>query len=64
MLRQQGLDDAHAAVRSIGQGCSGAFGFSGFVVAALMTSSGMSDTASRARIRATLLARVGLVSRP
>jgi hypothetical protein len=47
-----------------GQGCSGALGSSGFVVAALMASIGMSRTASKARIRAMLLARVGLVSRP
>jgi hypothetical protein len=44
-----------------GQGCSGAFGSSGFVVAALMASIGMSGTASSSRIRAMLLARVGLV---
>jgi hypothetical protein len=46
-----------------GQGCSGALSSSGFVVAALMASIGMSGTASKARIRAMLLARVGLVSR-
>src|SRR5215813_7452816 len=47
-----------------GQECSGGFSSSGFVVAASMASIGMSDTASKARIRAMLLARVGLVSRP
>jgi hypothetical protein len=44
-----------------GQGCSGALGSSGFVVAALMASIGMSGTASSSRIRAMLLARVGLM---
>src|SRR5215831_20979721 len=43
-----------------GQACSGAFGSSDFVWAALMASIGMSGTASSARIRAMLLARVGL----
>jgi hypothetical protein len=42
-----------------GQGCSGAFGSSGFVVAALMASIGRSGTASSSRIRAMLLAQVG-----
>src|SRR5712692_5430807 len=46
-----------------GQGCSGGFGSSDFVLAALMASIGMSGTASKARIRAMLLARVGLASR-
>jgi hypothetical protein len=45
------------------QGCSGAFGSSGFAVAALMASTGMSGTASSSRIRSMLLARVGPVNR-
>ena len=47
-----------------GQGCSGGFGCSDFVLAALMALIGMSGTASKTRIRAMLLARVGLVSKP
>jgi hypothetical protein len=47
-----------------GQGRSGGFGSWDFVWAALMASIGMSGTASSSRIRAMLLARVGLVSRP
>src|ERR1700719_1622496 len=40
-----------------GQGCSGVFGSSGLVLAALMASIGMSGTASNSRIRAIFLAR-------
>jgi len=61
--RQEGLDDADMAAATR-QGCSGGFGSSDFVVAALMASIGMGELRAFREYARCLLARARLISRP